>query len=393
MFLKMTLQVNEELVSIATWLHRKSYIRPNTYVLDVDAITTNTRNLTKFAKQYDLKLYAMTKQFGRNPRVMHAIAEAGISKVVAVDFDEAKVLYNAGYKIGNIGHLVACARSEVKAVLDMKPDVITVFNVDQARRIDQEAAKRKIKQDLLIRIYDPQAFSHPGQHGGFHPDKLDKYLNDLMKLESIRVVGVTAHPCLYYDYETAVGGPTQNLTNLKKAYAFLKGSGLPMSQLNAPGVSCCSTFPILSEEGVTHAEPGSSFTGSTPLHAHNIQPEKPAIVYVTEVSHFTEKKVHTFGGGFYARGHIKGALIVNSKGNNIGILPAEKLPAEAIDYYGTLQCESDKKIRVGDTAVYAFRSQVFVTRAYVATVSGIAQGKAVLTGIYDSRGVQKEAII
>ncbi|NLN60210.1 MAG: YhfX family PLP-dependent enzyme, partial [Deltaproteobacteria bacterium] len=63
------------------------------------------------------------------------------------------------------------------------------------------------------------------------------------------------------------------------------------------------------------------------------------------------------------------------------------MPApEAIDYYGILDKDSKAAIRVGDTVVFGFRAQAFVTRAFVVPVSGISKGQAFVEGIYDSDG-------
>ena len=41
---------------------------------------------------------------------------------------------------------------------------------------------------------------------------------------------------------------------------------------------------------------------------------------------------------------------------------------------------------MGDTAVFAFRTQIFVTRSQVALVEGIQPGRPSLKAIYDSLG-------
>ena len=50
-------------------------------------------------------------------------------------------------------------------------------------------------------------------------------------------------------------------------------------------------------------------------------------------------------------------------------------PPSAIDYYAMIDATGPRRPRVGDTAVFGFRGQAFVTRAYVVGVSGIAAGK------------------
>ena len=48
--------------------------------------------------------------------------------------------------------------------------------------------------------------------------------------------------------------------------------------------------------------------------------------------------------------------------------------------------ESGDKVKQGDTVVFGFRAQAFVTRAYVVPVSGISTGNLVVEGIFDSDG-------
>lgn len=387
MFLQATIKANPELIQYATWLHRTGGIPPNTYVIDLDTTGENAARLVASARANRLQLYAMTKQFGRNPMVMKTIADAGTDKVVAVDIDEARVMRDAGLKVGHVGHLVACAKCDIREVLLMKPEVVTVYCYEQAEEIDRAAKELGVTQDVLLRIFKRGNYFHPGQQGGFTPETLETEVNRLRKLNSILIVGVTAHPCLIYDYETGEGGEAQNLQTLLDVSAKLLYMGVEVTQINAPGVNCCATIPLLAQRGVTHAEPGSAFTGSTPLHAYSDQPEIPSMVYVSEVSHRNGERVYTFGGGFYSRGHIKEALVGRDVDEMFRTrLPAEPLPPGVIDYYGTLLDPTMSSVRPGDTVVYAFRTQIFVTRALVAVVAGLRTRGPFLKGLFDSRG-------
>ncbi|MDI3312474.1 MAG: hypothetical protein QJR05_13760 [Thermoanaerobacterium sp.] len=157
-------------------------------------------------------------------------------------------------------------------------------------------------------------------------------------------------------------------------------------QVNGPSVTCCSSMPILKKYGITHGEPGHALTGTTPIHAYNNQPEKPALVYVSEISHISGNKAYCFGGGFYARSKMKHALV---SGNIDDILEkrydVEELPPESIDYYGTILLNGGK-VNIGDTVIYSFRTQIFITRAKVAIVEGLSKNNPKLTYIYDSKG-------
>jgi predicted amino acid racemase len=117
------------------------------------------------------------------------------------------------------------------------------------------------------------------------------------------------------------------------------------------------------------------------------QPEVPAVVYLSEVSHRHDDRLFTFGGGFYPRGRTTQALVVGADGADAVVLRTTPHPAEAIDYYGEIQ-DPDRVGRPGDSVVYAFRNQVFVARSRVAVVEGLQTdpGRARVTGIYDSQG-------
>ncbi|MGG1685732.1 hypothetical protein [Pseudalkalibacillus sp. NRS-1564] len=79
------------------------------------------------------------------------------------------------------------------------------------------------------------------------------------------------------------------------------------------------------------------------------------------------------GGGFYERGNMTGAYVGSSPERIFDtFLKGKPLNSEYIDYYGRLERES--RVSIGDTAIYAFRTQVFVTRANVALVRGLHDG-------------------
>ena len=116
MFLSTTLSQNPRLAEYAVDLHQKGIIRPNTYVLDLDTISENAAKLAETARNHGIKLYMMTKQVGRNPKVAQAVADS-IPSAVAVDPWEALHLARAGIPLGHVGHLVQIPSSMVEAIL------------------------------------------------------------------------------------------------------------------------------------------------------------------------------------------------------------------------------------------------------------------------------------
>ncbi|MGO4833219.1 YhfX family PLP-dependent enzyme, partial [Rhizobiaceae sp. 2RAB30] len=61
-------------------------------------------------------------------------------------------------------------------------------------------------------------------------------------------------------------------------------------------------------------------------------------------------------------------------------------PPAAIDYYGMIDASGPAAPRVGDSVVFGFRAQAFVTRAYVVGISGLASGSPEVQTIHDAYG-------
>lgn len=386
MFLPVTQRRNPELLIAAAELHRSGLVRPDTFVLDIDRIVDNARAIARCAADADLSLYVMTKQQGRNPFLARAALEGGIPAAVAVDPQEARVLHLHNVPLGHVGHLVQVPRGDMPMIVGMTPDVMTAFSVEGARLISEAASAQGRCQDVLLRIWEPNDFAYRGQEGGFTVHELPSAADAISILPSIRVAGVTAFPCLLFNYETGRVEATSNFDSLLAgAHVLHDQLGIGISQINAPSVTCAGTIQLLAERGATHGEPGSALTGQTPLHAVSDEPELPAMVYVSEVASVRDNRAYCYGGGFYARSRVAHALVGRDP-EHLHLVEVEPLPAESIDYYGTLRLPDGIHPQVGDTVLFAFRSQVFVGRSQVAAVGGVARGCARVLGIGDAVG-------
>src|SRR6202012_460906 len=129
-------------------------------------------------------------------------------------------------------------------------------------------------------------------------------------------------------------------------------------------------------------------TGPTPLHAVEDLPEVPAVVYLTEVSHRIGSEAFCFGGGLYIDpvfpDYPLNAMVSREPtASRRALKPVEIPAAAAIDYYGMIQ---DASAQVGDSVVFGFRPQIFVTRAYSVGVSGLSTGAPVVGAIHDAFG-------
>ena len=390
MFLSATLKRNPELVEAAAEMHRAGELLPDTYVLDLDAVEANARLLADAADKLGIELYFVSKQFGRNPLLIEAIARH-IPLATAIDFQEARTLVAAGAGIGNLGHLVQIPESGIPEALRWEPRVMTVYSWEKARSISEAAEAHGKAQPILLRVVGDGDFFYPGQEGGIPIEHLPKVARRISEeLPSVRIQGVTSFPCILFDRSSKTFSPTPNLDTLLEAKEILEGCGISVSQVNVPSATCAATLPLLHEVGATHAEPGHALTGTTPLHAHDLaQPEIPAMVYISEVSHLLpDDRPVVFGGGFYPRARVRSAQVLSTDRRREAVrLDVEPESAENIDYYRTLaRPERDGAVRVGDTVVFSFRTQIFVTRSQVAVLSGLRTGNMTLAGIFDSLG-------
>jgi hypothetical protein len=68
------------------------------------------------------------------------------------------------------------------------------------------------------------------------------------------------------------------------------------------------------------------------------------------------------------------------------VVDATLPPPSAIDYYGLLDPNEGKPAHTGDTVIFGFRAQAFITRAYVVPISGIASGESKVEGIWFTDG-------
>ncbi|WHY70098.1 alanine racemase [Fictibacillus enclensis] len=369
MFTDMMKKRNPALVKAAAALHQNGSIPPNTYVIDLDSFCRNVQSLSRCAKEHDLQLYYMTKQIGRSGYIGQVIEKNGISKAVAVDIDEAFNLKKAGCQIGNVGHLVQPGNKQWKEVLTkICPEVITLFSLERAEQLSEAALSLGKSQNVILRVISEHDVLYPGQHGGFPLNTINAAVPELLKLPGINVTGLTSFPVLQLNKGQTGFDFTMNLETLKKAREIMEDKGVRVTHINAPGSTSCFTIPFLKEHGITHGEPGHAMTGTTPLHAYTSSlQETPCLVYVSEISHMDDYAAYTIAGGFYARSNMEKAFYGNTPQRLLKQETSVQPPSyENIDYYGSL--EKNDGMNVGDSVIYAFRSQIFVTRSHVAFI-------------------------
>jgi predicted amino acid racemase len=393
-FLDVLVRRNPSLIEVATELHQRGQLPPNSYVIDLDAVRSNARAFAQAAARHDLLVLAMTKQMGRNPQFLRAISEGGISSFVAVDMVDARRIHTAGHRVGHIGHLVQVPRREAAAAARMTPDYWTVFNREKAREASEAAGETGRTQDLLARVFDEGDVFYRGHEGGFPAEEIGTVAEDLDSLPSARFSGVTTFPALLFDERSQQVEPTPNLRTLERVAQKLLGLGRSDIEINAPGTTSSEVLPILASAGATQVEPGHGLTGTTPLHAVRDLPELPAVVYLSEISHLHGGRAYCFGGGLYIDPVFPPYQVQALVSRDPAVILSRKVPAElpppgSIDYYGMLDAPKGLTVTAGDTAIFGFRIQAFVTRAFVAPVSGIQSGAPSVKGIWSAAGQEE----
>lgn len=385
MFLRKLQSRNPVLISETVRLYRENKIQANSYVLDLDAIENNAKIIADEAKKWGLTAYAMTKQMGRNPEVGRRIAKAGITKFVAVDPWEALVLAEAGLELGHVGHLVQIPEGMLEEVLGYRPEVITVFSYEKALSIHRVAEKIGVIQPILLKVTAQGDKIYEGQQGGIEEKDWLTVVSKILELSHVKLVGLTSFPCFLYKEEHGRIEEMPNMETLRRAKREIEGKlGILLPHMNAPSANTASSMEMVAKAGGTHCEPGHALLGTTPLHAVSDQPEKPAILYVTEVSHIYQGRAYSFFGGHYRRSHMQELAVFSAQGEEKGIFQAGEMDVESIDYYGSFR--ASEQVKIGDICIYAFRTQIFTTRSQVVLLDGLSQGRAKIAGIYDSQG-------
>ena len=391
MFLDGLRRRNLGLIEQVIILHQAGAIPANTYVIDLDAVAENAALIRAEADKAGLEVFAMTKQMGRNGDFCRAVKAGGIDKAVAVDMDCARACTRAGLGLGHLGHLVQVPRHEARAAARMAPDYWTVFNAEKAAEAARASVEHGRRQALLARVQAPGDQFYTGHEGGFPADAIVAVADEMDRLDGGRFAGLTTFPALLFDDRAGAVRPTHNVETLARCAEALRRAGRRDIEVNAPGTTSSVTIRMLADHGATQCEPGHGLTGTTPLHAVGDLPERPAVCYVSEISHLHAGRAYCFGGGLYIDpvfpGYVVEAVVGRDADAARGRLRAVDIPPPAaIDYYGMIDASGADVPRVGDTVVFGFRPQAFVTRASTVGLSGVKAGQPKVHAVHDAFG-------
>jgi predicted amino acid racemase len=391
MFLDVLRRRNPALIETAIRLHQEKLLPANSYVIDVDAVERNARAIRDAADRHGLKVFAMTKQMGRNASFCQAVKRGGVGEAVAVDMECARACHRAGLALGHVGHLVQVPRAEAGAAARLKPRYWTVFNDEKAGEAGAALKPAGGAGQLLARIQAEGDVFYKGHEGGFPAADIVAVAERIDRAADGRFAGITTFPAQLFDAKTRRIKPTPNTATLRRAADALAKVGRTGIEINAPGTTSATVIPALAEVGATQCEPGHGLTGTSPLHAIEDLPELPAVIYLSEISHLHGGRAYCFGGGLYIDPvfpdyDVKAVVSREPTAAAVALRSVDIPPPAAIDYYGMIDASAPHSPRPGDSVVFGFRPQAFVTRAYVIGVSGITIGKPKVEPIHDATG-------
>lgn len=378
MFFKRLLDTNKAFVDASLNLYKKGLILPDSYCIDVDMFLENAKNILNEAKKYNINLFYMLKQVGRNPYLAKKLEDLGYKGAVCVDFKEVEVMMKNNLKLCNIGHLVQIPKNMLSRVIEYGVEIITVYSYDMIKEISNIALSLNKTQDIMLRILDENSEIYPGQEAGFSVNEVKELIPKLKDLKGVKLNGITSFPCFLYSPDEKCIKETNNLFSVLEVNEFLKKQNLYVKHINLPSVSTVENIKKIYSYGGTDAEPGHALTGTTPLNIDS-GVEIPAYLYISEISHVFKNNSYFYGGGYYPRGHMKHGYIDNK------IVNVNNFNATNIDYYLSLE----GKYNIFDPIILCFRTQMFVTRSDIVLIEGIHSNNIHIVGIYNTQGDKK----
>ncbi|WP_375168198.1 alanine racemase [Sneathia vaginalis] len=378
LFLKRLLDTNKAFVDASLDLYKKGLILPDSYCIDVDMFLENAKNILNEAKKYNITLFYMLKQVGRNPYLAKKLEDLGYKGAVCVDFKEVEVMMKNNLKLCNIGHLVQIPKNMLSRVIEYGVEIITVYSYDMIKEISNIALSLNKTQDIMLRILDENSEIYPGQEAGFSVNEVKELIPKLKDLKGVKLNGITSFPCFLYSPDEKCIKETNNLFSVLEVNEFLKKQNLYVKHINLPSVSTVENIKKIYSYGGTDAEPGHALTGTTPLNIDS-GIEIPAYLYISEISHVFKNNSYFYGGGYYPRGHMKHGYIDNK------IVNVNNFNATNIDYYLSLE----GKYNIFDPIILCFRTQMFVTRSDIVLIEDIHSNNIHIVGIYNTQGDKK----
>lgn len=366
MFLNKLVSDNPNLIEFALSKTKEGLILPDSYLIDLDTLLANAKEIKKEADKYNIKLYFMLKQIGRNPLIAQKLMDIGYAGAVCVDYKEALLLIDNKIKIGNVGHLVQIPNCALEKIIAGKPEIVTVYSLAKIKQINEIAKKLNIVQDIMIRLTDDDSLVYSGQIAGISSADLKDIIKETNKLSHVRIRGLTVFPALLYNEENKRIEETKSMNAINRGKKICDEANIKDLIINLPSCTCVNSLKLIHELGGNNAEPGHGLSGTTPLHAFSCEVEKVAYCYVSEISHNYKNNSYCYGGGEYRRGHLKKALVGENL-NKARIVKATIPSLDAIDYHFEIEGHHE----IGTPCLMSFRTQMFTTRSNVVVIKGL----------------------
>ncbi len=379
MFLNKLMEQNPDLIQTIYQLHQNGEITPDSYVIDVDQLLNNAEMMLNEAKKYEIKMFVMLKQIGRNPLLAKKLVDMGYDGVVAVDYKEALLMMEHNIHLAHVGHLVQIPKKLLMKIMAYGVDYITVYSYEKAEEINSIAKELGIVQKLVVKVNGQGDQLYNMQESGIELSVLENFSKHIQLLDNVKISGVTSFPCFLFNGVKIEA--TANMETILQAKNILEDLGCHIELVNTPSSSCSCMLADMKKAGGNCGEPGHGLTGTTPAHAKLNLIERQCIAYVSEISHQFKGTSYCFGGGYYRRSHIKNALVYMSNENS-KVVEVIAPCNESIDYHFGLRCE----VPISTLVIMAFRFQIFVTRSDVILIEGIQNDNPNIIGRYNSLG-------
>lgn len=272
MYLKKIMERNPDFLSAVLDMIGDGRLEPDTYTIDVDSLMENAVLLLGEGKRCGVDLFFMTKQLGRNPRIAKMLMEAGYPGAVAVDFREAMHLIENGVCVMHAGHLVQIPAMLIESIV-RSVRYVTVFSVEKARAIGEAALAVGKTQDVFLRFIARNDLIFPGQQGGFELERIGEVIPQFLRIDGIRIAGLTSFPCFTFDEGQSRFNPTGNVETMIRAKRMIEQRwSIPIPHLNMPSATCLDTIPMIASTGGTQGEPGHALTETLPRRLSRPRP-------------------------------------------------------------------------------------------------------------------------
>jgi predicted amino acid racemase len=386
------LERNPGLLEAAIELHQRGDIPAGTHVIDLDALADNARAIVEASRRHAVRVLAVTKQSGHHPHAAAVVLEQGVEAITAVEAVQAHRLHRYGFPLGVVGHTSQLPRHQVEAIVCMRPRAVTVYSVEAARAVSAAAARLGVVQPLYVCVANPDdAGLNDELFGGWSERKCVDGVRRIAALPAVQVAGLAQHVTIDYgaNADPRQARPTEAFFTTVRARETLERElGLSGLALNCAGNCNAVTVDVLARYGATEIEPGLALIGCARFHALGEMPERPAQVFVSEITHHWRDHAYGVGGGFSFVWGLPGSTspIAGLAGRDLTAARKCRLPFAGQPWYemhGRFH-DPDVRAQVGDTLLFVHHAQANMERGYVAAVSGIASGTPRVEALCDA---------